>query len=328
MRPILSIFLSLITTILLFIGIGYLSQLLDVSFEGFPFFVVIFLGGVIVTWFSTGNKIRYSIYYGVIFAVVNGFFYNFLSLSFFISLILISIIAGMGGSIAKNEKNTLKNLFNNKFRGKYKSFFINLYKRNKKVLIASLIIFFVFVLIGGVGPYVSNPFDSLMTDLIGNYLSILERLAKLTTLSLFVNNSNNAFFDEYIYGIFFGITSAIDLAFLGIINGFTFVKYPIMIFYILPHAIFEVPSAIIAVAAGFKLSITTLNIIWDGLHIKRDNPISEQVNGILSAHYLKFRDSLTLFIIAIILLVIAAIIEANFSIEIGNYITGQNIHAL
>ena len=324
MRPILSIFLALITTILLFLGMGYLSQSFDVSFDGFPLFAVIFLGGAITTWFSTENKMRYSAYYAVIVAVVYKFSFNFLFMSYFILLSL--IIAGMGAAIAKNEKNTIKNLLNNKFQGKYKNFFMNLYKRNKRVLIASLIIFFAFVLIGGIGPYLSSSFNHLMTDLIGNYLSILERMAKLNTLSLFINNSNNAFVTAYIYGIFFGITSAIDLIYLGIINGFTIVKYPIMIFYLLPHALFEIPAYIIAAAAGFKLSITTLNIIWDGLHIKKDNPVGGQVNKILSVNYLKFRDSLTLFIIAIFLLVIAAIIEANISIVIGNYITGMNIH--
>jgi stage II sporulation protein M len=324
MRSILSIFLALIITFLLFLAMTTLEILFNIYLNEFPFFAIVFLGGIIATWLSTKNKIRYSIYYGIIFAVIYGFFYSFYSV-LFTSLILTPIIAGIGGTIAKNEKNTIKNLLNNKIQGKYKSFFINLYKRNKRVLIASLIIFFASVLIGGVGPYLSSSFNQYMTNLMTNYISLIEHALKLPATYIFINNSRFAFFDMYIYGILFGITSAIELAYTGLVVGFAFVKYPFTPFYLLPHGIFELSSFIIAAAAGFKLSITTLNIIWGGLHIKRDNSIGEQVNKILSANYLKFRDSLTLFIIAIILLVIAAIIEANISLAIGNYITGQNI---
>ena len=330
MRPILSIFSALIITLLLFLGTGYLSHF-DTSLNGFPFFAFVFLGGMITTWFSMENKIRYSIYYGIIFVVWYGFFYNLFSLNHFIILIVIlilnSIIAGMGGTLAKNEKNAIKNLLNNKFRGKYNCFFINLYKRNKRVLTASLIIFFASVLIGGAGPYLSSSFNHFMTNFMINYLSTIEHMGKLTTLYIFVNNSNVAFFTMYIGGILFGITSIIGLAEAGLVIGFTVFKYPFTIFYLLPHGIFELSSYIIATAAGFKLLSTALSIIWKGIHIKRDNLIVEQVNKILSANYMKFRDSITLFVIAIVLLFIAAIIEAHISLALGNYITGQNIHS-
>ena len=312
--------LALITTFLLLLGMAYLSQSFDVSFDGFPVFAVIFLGGVIATWFSTENKMRYGVYYGVIVAAVYGFFYNI----FFTLLIFNLVIGGMGGAIAKNEKNTIKKLLNNTFRGKYKSFFINLYKRNKRVLIASLIIFFVSVLIGSVGTYLSSLFNQYMTNSMGNYVLLVESTLRLSAIHIFMNNSSVAFY-MYIYGILFGITGTIEMAYIGISLGFVFVKFPFTPFYLLPHCIFELSSYIIAVAAGFKLSITALNIIWNGLHIKRDDSIGKQVNSILSANYLKFRDSLTLFIIAIILLFIAAIIEAHVSLALGNYITGQNL---
>ena len=233
MRQILSIFLALIITVLLFTGMGDLSRSFYISFDGFPFFAVIFLGGIIATWFSTENKMRYSVYYGVIFAVMYGFFYHLFSVNRFIALILISIIAGMGGAIAKNEKNIIKNLLNNKFQGKNKIFFINLYKRNKRVLIASIVIFFASVLIDGVGPYLSSSFNHFITNLMIHYLSAIENkgLGEGTTLSIFVNNSNVAFFDMYIYGILFGITSSIELAYTGFIIGFTIFKYPFSIFY-------------------------------------------------------------------------------------------------
>ena len=59
---------------------------------------------------------------------------------------------------------------------------------------------------------------------------------------------------------------------------------------------------------------------------KKDMPRVDQVNGILNMNYLKFRDSMALIVIVIVLLVIAAIIEVNISMALGNYITSLNIH--
>jgi len=118
------------------------------------------------------------------------------------------------------------------------------------------------------------------------------------------------------------------LVFIGLINGFQFVKYPFLLVYILPHGIFEISSYIIATAAGFKLLSTALHIIWGLLHIRRSTPLVEQINKVFGGNYLRFRDSLILFVIAIVLLFIAAIIEANVSMKLGNYITGMNINFL
>jgi len=325
MRPILSIFFALIITILLFLGMAYLHQSFNISLDGFPFFAVIFLCGAIATWFSMENKIRYGVYYGIVIAVMYGFFLD----APFITLILIPIAAGMGGYIAKNDKDSIKKLLGSKSQIKYKSFFINLYNRNKIVLIASLVIFFASVLIGGIGPYLSSSLNHFMTNLTVQYLSAIasKGLGVGTTLSIFLNNSNIAFFYMYIGGILLGIPSILGLVELGLIIGFQSFKYPFTLFYILPHGIFELSSYVIAAAAGFKLLNATLNVIWGGLHIKRNKPVSEQASLILNANYLKFRDSLTLIVIAIVLLVIAAIIEANISMAFGNYITGLNIHS-
>jgi len=325
MRPVLSILLALIISILFSSGIFYLAYLGILGIFTFILITVFVLCGGIATWFSTENKARYGLYYGILFALIFGFFtHTLIGL-----LILTPISAGIGGIIAKNEKNTIKNLLNNKFQGKYKSFFINLYKRNKRVLIASLIIFFASVIMGSIGPFLSSSFNHFITNLMVNYLSAIEGigLGEGNTLSIFLNNSTVAVLYMYTGGILFGITSIIELVYAGLIVGFTVVKYPFSIFYISPHSTFELSSYIIASAAGFKLFSTAINIIWDGLHIKRNIPISEQINSVLSRNYLKFRDSLILILIAIVLLFIAAIIEANISMVFGNYVTGLNIHS-
>lgn len=317
MKPVLSISLALITTFLLIFGmISVLINLVPSTSIKLPIFSVIFLGGVIATGFSNGNKIRYSVYYAIIILVLGIFLF---SLSF--TSILIPICAVIGGIIAKNEANTIKNLvLYNEFNGTFKGFFVDLYNRNKLFLTASLAIFLFSVLIGAIGPFFSVSFNQLMTNLMLHYFSVVHT-HKFTTLAVFLNNSNIAFSYMYLGGISFGIINTLEIVYLGALNnGFIFVKYPRIIIYILPHGIFEVSAYIIAVAAGYKLLFTIISVIRDLLYLKRDTSISEQVNGIFNGNYLKLRDSLVLFGIAVVLLVIAAIIEVNISHTLANFI--------
>ena len=70
---------------------------------------------------------------------------------------------------------------------------------------------------------------------------------------------------------------------------------------------FEISGFIIAGAAGFRLTKIVYNLL------RNDNSVSD--------HYWEFKDAMALFIIAIVLIVIAAIIEANYTLPLGNYIT-------
>lgn len=320
-NPYITMFLMLFITIPFFMGLSYLSSLQHIYFINFTFIFLffIFLGGLIVAWFSKENKIKHSLYYGlilsiVLFAMWKGYFFKY---SFFLILMLISAI--VGGIIAENEEDTIKNLLNNKFQEEYKKFFVKLFNRNKMFIITSSAIFFVSVLIGGIGTLLSSNFSHSMINLYYYYTS--GHNEPLTTFSIFLNNSTNIILICYIGGISFGIISIFNLVRVSLVFGFISVKDPIdTIFYILPHGIFELSGIIIATAAGFKLLITAMNIIGGGLHIKRDKPLTGQINSILRANYLKFRDSLILFIIAIILIFIAAIIEANISIPLAEHV--------
>lgn len=277
MKPILSIS----SAILSILGIMDLGIFLSIYLSRFTFiiFIIIILGGGIATGFSTGNKIRYSVYYGILSdGVLFAMIWGFLLRNCFL-IILIPIIAGVGGLIAKNEKDTIKHLLNNNFQNKHRDFLISLYKRNKMFLIVSLVLFSVSVVIGGIGTFLSSSFNPLMTNVMVNYLSGLST-GKVTTLSIFLDNSTIAVLYDYIGGISFGIIIIMHLARLGLIFGFTVVKSPVSILYLLPQGIFEFSGYVIAVAAGFKLLSMVINIIWDGLHIKRDIPIADQVKGI------------------------------------------------
>lgn len=143
---------------------------------------------------------------------------------------------------------------------------------------------------------------------------------KATNLSIFVYNSSSAVLYFYLGGLSFGILSTITVVKLGIMNGVWFFKYPLLsIFYLLPHAIFEVTGYLIATAAGYKLLITAINIVKQMFSIKRESSIIEQFNGVLDDNYFDFRDTLVLFLFAIILLIIASIIEANITVPLAKY---------
>ncbi len=213
---------------------------------------------------------------------------------------------------------------NTNFWNKYLRVFIGLYNRNKTVLILSVVIFFGFLFLGLLVGYFSS-------DLIGNLLKTLvktlhESNIEITALSLFLHNLQAAliaYFGGIIGIIPFGALSAngfIYGAFLGyLIHGNIVTSSGVLtpgyfIIYTLPHGIFEIPGFIIAGAAGFRLTTMVLGIIKS---VMRKTPISN--------HYWKFKDSLALLAIAIVLIFIAAIIESNITISVGNYITNLNL---
>jgi len=213
------------------------------------------------------------------------------------------------------------------FQRKYLGFFIGIYNRNKMLLTISLVIFFASLFIGLFIGYFSTGFTGNFLTIIINGLSGL--IVEITTLSIFLHNLQSVLF-TYFGGII-GIIPAVEIAFNGFIYGAFlgyfmhggivsnyFVSNPVdFIIYTLPHGIFEIPGFIIAGAAGFRLTTLVIGILES---ISRKTPISE--------HYWKLKDSLALLVIAIVLIFIAAIIEANISVHVGNYITGLNLHGL
>lgn len=200
--------------------------------------------------------------------------------------------------------------------------FKGVYKRNKKLLILSAIIFFASLFIGVLMGY-------FLPNAIGNFvINTAHQISqvKITTVSIFMNNVKVALM-IYIGGLI-GIIPAVLLFYNGFIIG-SFLGYLMhgitinhsnlnlvdILSYLLPHGIFEIPAFIIAGAGGFRFT----SIIIDLVNSLRGKPY---VNN----DYQKFKDSLALLVIAVVLLVIAAIIEANFTIPIGNYVTGLHAH--
>ncbi len=209
----------------------------------------------------------------------------------------------------------------NNFQSKYFGYFIGLYKRNKMLLTIAVVIFFASLFIGVFIGYFASGFTG---NLLTSYVKILRGFhLEINTFSIFIHNLQAAlvtylggiigiipvgtlFFNGFIYGAFLGY-----LIHGGIVSNFGVINPIDFIIYTLPHGIFEIPGFIIAGAAGFRLTTLVIGLL------QNKKPANE--------HYWKFKDSLALFAIAMVLLFIAAIIEANITLSVGNYITGLNL---
>lgn len=201
------------------------------------------------------------------------------------------------------------------------AFLTGLYQRNKVILTISTGIFLGFLFLGILVGYFSSSF---IENILKTFFKLLrEAIVEINTLSIFIKNLQ-AVLIMYIGGIIV-IVPVIVLSFNGFLLGAFFgcvmhggfntattVLTPWhFIAFTMPHGIFELPALIIAAAAGLRISTLVIGLIKNSI---RKKPVSDQ--------YWKFKDSIALLAIAIVLLLIAAIIEANFTGIIGYYLTG------
>lgn len=204
-------------------------------------------------------------------------------------------------------------------KDKYDGFFSGLYKRNETFLILSATIFLVSIFVGYA---FSGALDSVLSLVLSDFKKrITEGQLKLTTISIFTNNIQIGLF-IYLGGLIFGIGTFIYLTFNGLFLGYAATQYPLgnFIIYTIPHGVFEIIGIIIAGAAGFRLTSWLVNVLRDMLHIRSDISTVTQMKYVFESHMDEIWESLKLFMIAVVLLIIAAFIEANLSIAWGNYI--------
>ena len=202
---------------------------------------------------------------------------------------------------------------------KYDGFFGGLYKRNETFLVLSTVILLVSIFMGFILSGILNPIlGSVLNDFKKN---IAEGQIKLTTLSIFTNNLKVALF-IYMGGLLFGSVSVIYLIFNGVFIGYAGTQFPLgdYIIFTIPHGIPELLGIIIAGAAGFRLASCILHIFQGLTHMRSDISRENQFKYILELNADEFWESLKLLGIAVVLLIIAAFIEANFSIPWGTYV--------
>jgi len=188
-------------------------------------------------------------------------------------------------------------------RGKYLNYFKALYNRNKWLILISTVILFASVLIGYI---YANAIDQLMNEFLGVMKGKFSKEG-INTLSILLNNLQSALF-IYVGGVI-GIITAAILFINGLLIGYVIAIFPLAPLYIIPHGIFEIPALILAGAAGFRITSMIFHMIKS---LIKDKPVSD--------HFWEFKDSLVIFGISALLFLVAAIIEANFTLGLGNYL--------
>jgi stage II sporulation protein M len=202
---------------------------------------------------------------------------------------------------------------------RYDGFFGGLYKRNEVYLLLSTVIFLISVLLGYALAGILSPF---LAGLFGNLnSSVVQGQTQLQTLPIFLKNLDIILF-IYIGGVLFGLGTAIYMVFNGFFIGYTASQYPLgnYILFNIPHGIPELIAIIISGAAGFRLASCVYHIFNGLTHMRSDISQTNQFRYIIEMNMDEFWESVSLMVIAIVLVLIASFIEANLSIAWANYI--------
>ncbi len=205
---------------------------------------------------------------------------------------------------------------------RYEGTLTALYKRNEKFLGLSAAIFFISLFLGY---FLSGLFSIFLESFYQNFQkSVAKGDLELTTLSIFLNNLKVTF---YIYGggLLFGVFTILFLFIQGSFIGYFATKMPLgdFILFTLPHGVFEIAGVIIAGAAGFRLASfiysylnSVLTETWYG------SPLDKMAH-VFRNNWEELKESLQLYAIAVVLLLIAAFIEANITLAWVQYISGM-----
>lgn len=202
---------------------------------------------------------------------------------------------------------------------RYDGFFGGLYQRNETLLVLSAAL-----LLGSI--FVGYAFAGFLSPVLGGIFGefknrVVQGQIQLTTQSIFVNNITVAL-SIYLGGALIGIIAAVYLIFNGIFIGYAGTQFPLgdYILYTIPHGIPELLGIIVAGAAGFRLGSCVLHIFKDLTRMRTDISKTTQFKYILELHVDEFWDSMKLLAIALVLILIAAFIEANITLAWGSYI--------
>lgn len=202
---------------------------------------------------------------------------------------------------------------------RYEGFFGGLYKRNEKFLMLSATLLIVSMVIG-------YAFADLLSPILGMIFGdfqnrVVQGEIQLTTLSIFSNNIHVAL-SIYLGGLVLGTLSAIYLIMNGLFIGYAGTQFPLgdYILYTIPHGIPELLGIIISGTAGFRLASCVLHILQDLTHMRSDVSRTNQFKYILEIHLDEFWESLKLLLIAVVLLLVAAFIEANITLQWAGFV--------
>lgn len=205
---------------------------------------------------------------------------------------------------------------------KFKDLLFESLRDNKKLII----VFYVFFIICFIGAWILSA-DAISASLSGiqNASSSTPTLDNtLSAMDILINNEWSGIL-TYVGSIFFGIFAIISLGYNGVnlgMFGQLFSQYVPngglkYIVYLIPHGIFEITATVLHSVAGILLFL----FIWRFIRAM----ISKDVHGASEAFNQNKKvliQSLIIMIFSAILLVIAALIEAYFSVPFSEFIVG------
>ncbi|MBE6494119.1 MAG: stage II sporulation protein M [Methanosphaera stadtmanae] len=203
---------------------------------------------------------------------------------------------------------------------KIKEISVSYIHRMKYYVLLSLIIFLASLLLSYVYP---GTFQSLVLPAVqGLNQGVQNGTVKLETIPLFTNNFSVAL-SLFAGGVYFSIPTLYLLIYNGLVIGFTGAQLNLSYFltYTLPHGIVELSAIVLAGATGFRITHGIITLL-SGIKIKGSNKSKYfKEHGIIAIKMII--DAIVLILLVAILLLIAAYIEANLTIPIGNLILGS-----
>ena len=205
---------------------------------------------------------------------------------------------------------------------KFKDLLFESLRDNKKLII----VFYVFFIVCFIGAWILSA-DAISASLSGiqNASSSTPTLDNtISAMDILINNEWSGIL-TYVGSIFFGIFAIISLGYNGVnlgMFGQLFSQYVPngglkYIVYLIPHGIFEITATVLHSVAGILLFL----FIWKFIRAM----ISKDVHGASEAFNQNKKvliQSLIIMIFSAILLIIAALIEAYFSVPFSEFIVG------
>ena len=206
------------------------------------------------------------------------------------------------------------------------------FSNNKWLLLFSTLLFLIPLLIGyfyadAIAEYIQPMVDAFQKQ-------VDEGVITLTTHSIFANNVTVAII-LYALSAIGGVLGALILANNGLFIGYFGAGFDIYAYLALtvPHGIFEIPAIIIATTGGFVLLSFVLHFIWnlispDYSYLDIFDPYFSDVKITLKQRFYaafkknqnKLKESFIFLCLAVILLIIAAFIEANITVPLANWL--------
>lgn len=301
-------------------------NLFDFKFLSISIFFTFCLVFIFLNIFLLSFFILFFIYFFNFFKYFLNFskLYNTCFIKYYFNLYYGYKFYNLIGGYLINLKIFLKEVIN-----EFKSAFVE----NKYLFIITLLLFTIPMFIGYFG---ADSIKSFMEPMFNTFNQNIDNgTVTLTTSSLFLNNF------KVIVMLFagfslFAIVGGLILTINGLFLGYYATKLNLIVYiaFIIPHGIFEISSLLLSSFAGLIILSFILKFFNDLLFTKfednkdnlsdngieqniKDNTIKSKVKFAFNNNSSKLKQALVLFVVAIILLAIAAFVEANLTTVIA-----------